>query len=536
RMLGWLDWLQQDIFLHKGPFQTYLFCTILTVVLLLLFRVLLQVYRFLQVFRNNRERLKCFDEPPRRNWLLGHLGMTNNTEEGLQEILHIYECYVNVCTWWMGPFYPIVRVFHPNYAKPILLASAAVAQKDELFYGFLRPWLGEGLLLSNGEKWSRHRRLLTPAFHFDILKLYIKIFNQSTDTMHAKWRRMAAAAEDGTVLLDSFEHVSLMTLDSLLKCTFSHNSNCQEKPSEYIAAIYELSTLVVKRENYLPHHLDCVYYLTSSGRRFQRACQIVHKFTSDVVQLRQTTLREQGDEAWLKSKQGKVMDFIDVLLLSKDEEGNGLSDEDLMAEVDTFMFEGHDTTASGISWVLYNLACHPQYQDKCRDEITQLMQGKETEELEWDELSQLPFITMCIKESLRIHPPVTTIARRCTEDVKLPDGRVIPKGVICLISIYGTHHNSAIWDNPKVYNPYRFEPENSQNRSSYAFIPFSAGHRNCIGQNFAMTEVKVVVALTLYRFRVMLDETKTIRRIAELILRAENGLWLKLEPIKPPEP
>nr|XP_014341941.1 PREDICTED: cytochrome P450 4F22-like [Latimeria chalumnae] len=350
--------------------------------------------------------------------------------------------------------------------------------------------------------------------------------------LQAKWHRRMAAVAEGTVILDMFDHVSLMTLDSLLMCTFSHNSNCQEKPSEYIAAIYELSALVLKREHYLPHHLDCVYYLSTNGRKFQRACQVVHKFTNDVVQLRRSALREQGNEAWLRSKQGKVMDFIDMLLLSKDEEGNGLSDEHLMAEVDTFMFEGHDTTASGISWVLYNLARHPQYQDKCREEITQLMQEKETKEFEWDDLSQLPFTTMCIKESLRLHSPVTSIARRCIEDVKLPDGRIIPKGVICIVSIFGTHHNPAVWEDPEVYNPFRFDPENSQSRSSHAFIPFSAGHRNCIGQNFAMTEIKVVIAMTLYRFRVMVDETKTIRRKPELILRAENGLWLKVEALR----
>ncbi|XP_029440797.1 cytochrome P450 4F22 isoform X1 [Rhinatrema bivittatum] len=516
--------------LDRTPFRVYAVSALLLLLLLLLFRALQRLAAFLQRYAANIKRLQCFPEPPRRSWILGHLGLIKNTEEGLLVVNGLVKSYIYMCSWWLSIFYPIIRIFHPDFTKSLFQASAAVAPKDELFYGFLRPWLGDGLLLSRGAKWGKHRRLLTPAFHFDILKYYVKIFKQSTDIMHAKWHKLASG---GTISLDMFEHISLMTLDSLLKCTFSYNSDCQEKPSEYISAIYELSALVVKREHFLPHHFDFIYRFSADGRHFQKACTIVHNFTGNVVQQRREALTRQGADAWLKSKQGKTTDFIDILLLSKDEDGNGLSDEEMRAEVDTFMFEGHDTTASGLSWILYNLAQHPEYQQKCREEIKELMKGKESEELDWDDLSQLPFTTMCIKESLRLHPPVTAISRCCTEDIKLPDGRVIPKGNTCLISIYGTHHNPTIWPDPETYNPYRFDPENSQKRSSHAFVPFSAGPRNCIGQNFAMAEMRVVLALTLLRFRVMPDKTKTVRRKPELILRAEGGLWLRLEAVEP---
>ncbi|XP_074836188.1 ultra-long-chain fatty acid omega-hydroxylase-like isoform X4 [Carettochelys insculpta] len=372
--------------------------------------------------------------------------------------------------------------------------------------------------------------MLTPAFHFDILKPYMKVFNQSAAIMHAKWHQLAAS---GSASVDMFEQLSLMTLDSLQKCVFSYNSNCQETPSDYIAAILELSSLVVRRQHHLLLHSDFLYHLTPDGGRFRRACDTVHRFTAAVVQQRRQALSRQGREAWLRSKQGKTVDFIDILLLAKDEDGQDLADEDIAAEADTFMFEGHDTTASGLAWVLYNLARHPSYQERCREEIKALMQDKELEQIEWEDLSQMPFSTMCIKESLRLHPPVTAVSRRCTEDIKLPDGRILPKGNICLISIYGTHHNPAVWPEPEVYNPHRFDPETSKNQSPLAFMPFSAGPRNCIGQNFAMAEMKVVLALTLLRFTVRLDETRPVRRNPQLILRSENGLWLHLEPLGP---
>uniref|UniRef100_A0A8D1BD41 Uncharacterized protein n=1 Tax=Sus scrofa TaxID=9823 RepID=A0A8D1BD41_PIG len=267
----------------------------------------------------------------------------------------------------------------------------------------------------------------------------------------AKWQHLAS---EGHTRLDMFEHISLMTLDSLQKCVFSFDSNCQEKPSEYIAAISELSALVTKRNEQIFLHKDFLYYLTPEGRRFRKACRLVHDFTDAVIQERRRTLISQGSQDFLRAKaKAKTLDFIDVLLLAKDEDGKGLSDEDIRAEADTFMFagegpgvglrnrqgslhvrdlaggpgsprlaifpmlfevagvgwgasyhegavdplvlkyprdpslfgcpSGHDTTASGLSWVLYNLAKHPEYQERCRQEVQELLRDREPKEIEW---------------------------------------------------------------------------------------------------------------------------------------------------------
>ncbi|XP_074162470.1 cytochrome P450 4F11-like isoform X2 [Sminthopsis crassicaudata] len=490
--------------------------------------ILCKVLSCFYQFHANCRQLRCFPEPPLRNWFSGHAGLIQPSEEGIQRICELVTTFREVFLLWSGPLHPVVLICHPDYIRPLTSASANISPKDKLFYGFFEPWLGDGLLLSQGDKWNRHRRLLTPAFHFDILKPYIKIFNKSTDIMHMKWRHLCVGS---SIRLNVFEHISLMTLDSLQKCVFSHNSHCQEKPSAYISAILELSALVAKRNLQPLLYWDGLYYFTSQGRCFSKACHMVHSFTDAVIQNRRQILAEQGSEAFLKDKgKGKTMDFIDVLLLTKDEDGNTLSDKDIRAEADTFMFEGHDTTASGLSWALYNLAQHQEHQNRCRQEIQELLKGRQPEEIEWDDLSQMPFLTMCIKESLRLHPPVIAISRRCTKDIQLPDGRIIPKGNTCVISIFGVHHNPTVWPNPEVYDPYRFDFDNSQKISPLAFMPFSAGPRNCIGQNFAMSEMKVVLALTLLRFRILPDEQPAQRK-PEVILRAEGGLWLKVEPL-----
>uniref|UniRef100_A0A669CSC1 aromatase n=1 Tax=Oreochromis niloticus TaxID=8128 RepID=A0A669CSC1_ORENI len=436
-------------------------------------------------------RLSCFSKPQTRSWLLGHLGKMQSTEEGLQQVDDLVQTYKHSCCWFLGPFYHLVRLFHPDYVKPLLMAPASITVKDELIYHHLRPWLGD-LLISNGEVWSRKRRLLTPAFHFDILKSYIAVFNSSSKIMHDKWCRLVA---EGKTNLEMFDHVSLMTLDSLLKCAFSYDSNCQESPSEYVSAIVELSDLATRRRENILHHWDWIYWKTQQGKRFKQA-------------------------------------------LNTDEDGKGLTDEEIQAEANTFMFAGHDTTASAICWTLYNLARHEDYQEKCRQEVMDLMEGRDGQEIEWEDLSNLPFTTMCIKESLRLHSPVPGVTRKYTQDMVLPGNRTVPAGTICLVSIYGTHHNPTVWTNPHEFDPLHFDPSNKKSQASHAFIPFSSGPRNCIGQKFAMAELRVVVALTLLRFRLtpgvnpeLGSSSGRVRRLPQIVLRAEGGLWLQLEPL-----
>lgn len=329
--------------------------------------------------------------------------------------------------------------------------------------------------------------------------------------------------------------MTLMTLDSLLKCAFSYNSNCQESTSEYVSAIVELSDLIIERRFKILHHWNWIYWKTEQGKRFKKALSIVHGYTRELVQKRRALLNQQKKGNFSVAA-NRRKDFVDLILSAEDEDGQGLSDEEIQAEASTFMFAGHDTTASAICWTLYNLANHSHYQEKCREEVLELLKERNEQKIEWEDLTSLPFTTMCIKESLRLHSPVQAVTRKYTQDMGLPGNRTVPKGIICLVSIYGTHHNPDVWSNPNEFDPMRFDPANPEAQSSSAFIPFSAGPRNCIGQKFAMAELKVVVALTLLRFRLypgVNPERGGVRRLPQLVLRAEGGLWLRVEPLSP---
>ncbi|CAN2391655.1 16-hydroxypalmitate dehydrogenase activity, partial [Pristimantis euphronides] len=296
--------------------------------------------------------------------------------------------------------------------------------------------------------------------------------------------------------------------------------------SAYIKAVFDLSSLVDYRFICLPYHNDLIFHLSPHGFRFRRALKIAHEHTDKVIKERKQSIKEDTELEKIKKK--RHLDFLDILLCAKDESGQGFSDEDLRAEVNTFMFEGHDTTASAISWILYCLAKYPEHQEKCREEIRGVLQEKK---LEWDDLGNLPYTSMCIKESMRLYPPVPGIARELKEPITFCDGRSLPEGVHIFISIYAINRCSSVWEDPEVFDPFRFSPENMSDRHSHAFLPFSAGGRNCIGQNFAMNELKVAIALTLQRFELHSVPGKEPITLPQLVLRSMNGIHLNLKKI-----
>uniref|UniRef100_A0A4W6DH24 aromatase n=1 Tax=Lates calcarifer TaxID=8187 RepID=A0A4W6DH24_LATCA len=445
---------------------------------------------------------------PKGHWLFGHVLEFKQDGTDLEKIVTWGQEYPYAFPLWFGPFVCFLNIHHPDYVKTILTST------------------GEGLLVSKGQKWFRHRRLLTPGFHYDVLKPYVKLMSDSAKTMLDKWESYANSNES----FELFEHVSLMTLDSILKCAFSYSSNCQTEggTNTYIKAVYELSDLINLRFRTFPYHNDLIFYLSPHGYRHRKACKVAHSHTAEVIRKRKEVLKEEKQLDRIQAKRN--LDFLDILLFARDEKQQGLSDEDLRAEVDTFMFEGHDTTASGISFILYSLACHPEHQKICREEILEALHGKDT--MEWEDLSKIPYTTMCIKESLRLYPPVPGISRNTTKPMTFFDGRTLPAGCHVGTSVYGIHRNAAVWENPDVFDPLRFLPENVSKRSPHAFVPFAAGPRNCIGQTFAMNEMKVVIALTLKRYQLIEDPTWKPKIIPRLVLRSLNGIHIKIKPVE----
>ncbi|XP_053324922.1 cytochrome P450 4B1-like [Spea bombifrons] len=481
------------------------------------------LYKAVRLFWKWRELVAAFRPfpGPKCHWLYGNAHEFLQIGKDLDRVLAWSQKHQYGFPLWLGNFLACLIITHPDYAKAVLSRQDP---KDNMAYKFIVPWIGEGLLVSSGPKWFQHRRLLTPGFHYDVLKPYVKVMSDCTRVMLDKFGEFGPDHS-----LEVFHDVSLMTLDTIMKCAFSYNSNCQtDSENTYIKSVYELSSLVDHRFRNFLYHNDLIYSVTPHGYRFRRALREAHQHTDKVIQQRKESLR-YGKELD-KVQQRRHLDFLDILLCARDENGQGLSDEDIRAEVDTFMFEGHDTTASGISWLFYCLAKHPEHQQKCREEIREVLGDRDC--VEWEDLGKMTYTTWCIKESLRLYPPVPGIARQLNKPITFCDGRTLPAGSVIILSIYAINRSSSLWKDPEVFDPLRFSSDNSINRHPHAFLPFSAGSRNCIGQNFAMNEMKVAAALTLQRFHLLPDLKNEPQKAPQIVLRSLNGIRLYFKPIE----
>ncbi|NWI17959.1 CP4B1 protein, partial [Crypturellus soui] len=479
--------------------------------------VLLKVAQFHQKRKKLIKALEAFPGPP-KHWLYGHNPQITQNNF-LAQIMVWAEEFPYAFPRWIGPL-PTLLIHHPEYAKTVF---ARGDPKGLATYKFLIPWIGEGLLITSGAKWFQHRKLLTPAFHYDVLKPYMSLMSDSVKVMLDKWEKNKQRKS-----AQIFNDISLMTLDTIMKCAFSYDANCQTQSNSdfYIKAVYDLSYLVVQRIQSFPLN-DFLFGMTSKGRQFEGACKLAHMHTDKIIKERKTLLFSKKEQEKIQKK--RHLDFLDILLCAKDENGVGLSDEDLRAEVDTFMFEGHDTTASGIAWLFYCMSIYPEYQQRCREEVQEILGDRDT--VEWEDLGKLTFCTMCIKESLRLFPPVPMVARHLSKPITFSDGRSLPEGLYVAVSIFALHRNRDVWEDPEVYDPMRFSPQNAAQRHSHAFVPFSAGPRNCIGQQFAMNEMKVALALTLKHFEITPDPSRPPILIPQLVLKSANGIHVHLKKI-----
>ncbi|XP_067120733.1 cytochrome P450 4c3-like isoform X2 [Centruroides vittatus] len=395
----------------------------------------------------------------------------------------------------------IVNIYKTEYIKAILSNNDVINKSPT--YRLMHPWIGTGLLTSNKEKWKQRRKLLTPAFHFNILETFQPIFNEHSFVLVQKLNKLKPNS-----WIDIVPLMSLCTLDIIGETAMGVKLRSQEnESSEYVQAVGKMESLVTERTMYPWYQFDFIYYLTSVGKEFKRCVNIIHNFT--------------------KQKKEKKP-FLDLLLHRHLIHGD-ITEEDIREEVDTFMFEGHDTTAIGISWALYNLGLYPDIQQKAYEELYSIFGDDKERPITCDDMREMKYVECVIKESLRLYPPVPFIARSHPEEFKIGD-ITMPKNAVVHIYIHSIHRDPEFYPDPESFKPERFYPENCSERNPFAYIPFSAGSRNCIGQRFALMEEKVVIGNVLRHFRICVKEKPDkMIECGQLVLRSVNGINLKFQ-------
>uniref|UniRef100_A0A9L0RA15 Cytochrome P450 family 4 subfamily X member 1 n=1 Tax=Equus caballus TaxID=9796 RepID=A0A9L0RA15_HORSE len=438
--------------------------------------------------------------------------------EKLEELVEKYPC---AFPCWVGPFQAFFYIYDPDYAKTFL---SRTDPKSKYPCKVLLPCLGKGLVSLDGPKWFQHRCLLTPGYSANILKSYVEVMAHSVNMMLGKWEKICGTQD---TIVEVFEHINLMALDILMKCAFSQETNCQINShcDLYVKSTFEASKIIFYRlYSFLRHH-NILFNFSPEGHRLQETSQMLHQHTEKAIQDRKKALEEEKRQD--NTQKRKHQDFLDVVLSVQAENRDSFSDTDLRSEVNTFLLAGQDTMPGAISWLLYHLALNPEHQERCREEIRSILGDGSS--ITWDQLDEMSYTTMCIKESLRLAPPVPSISRELSKPITFPDGLSLTAGITVVLSIWGLHHNPAIWKKPKVFDPLRFSQENSDQRHSHSFLPFSAGPRNCVGQHFAMAELKVAIALILLRFKVTPDPTRPLVFLSQVILKPKNGVHLHLK-------
>ncbi|XP_054715982.1 cytochrome P450 4V2-like [Uloborus diversus] len=388
-------------------------------------------------------------------------------------------------------------------------------------YKWLHPWLGTGLLTSHGSKWKSRRKLLTPSFHFDILKDFLPVFNEQSMSLVQLLK-----AETKKPWTDIIMPITLCTLDIICETTLGVSIGAQKNSdSEYVQAVLRASETIMERMTKPLYFMDFIFCNSKLGRQFQKDLNLLHGFTRSVIHEKKQKLLD-GNTEFLNRKRKALMDS----LLEQHVQNGNLSEEDIREEVDTFAFEGHDTTSMGISWSLYLIGLYKNVQDKIHEELDAIF-GDDTERsVTTDDLKDMKYLDCVLKESQRLYPSVPMFGRQANDEIVI-NGYKIPKGAACIVMSYVLHRDPEVFPDPERFDPDRFLPESTVGRHPYAYVPFSAGPRNCIGQRFAIMEEKIVVANILRSYSLQsLEQRDRITPAPELILRSAHPLKVKITP------
>ncbi|XP_015119502.1 cytochrome P450 4c3 [Diachasma alloeum] len=427
---------------------------------------------------------------------------------------------------WVGQ-HPYIFVSKASTVEAVLSSNRHIDKSSD--YRFLRPWLGTGLLTSHGSKWHQRRKILTPTFHFKILEDFIEVFGEQTEVLVTQLSR-----EVHNESFNIFPYVTHCTLDIICETAMGRQVFAQnDSDSEYVRAVYTIGNIIQTRQATIWYHPDLLFRISPLYEKHQQCIRVLHAFSNKVISERKMEISSNVENNNIDEGDGvkkKRLAFLD-LLIEASRDGTLLSNEDIREEVDTFMFEGHDTTSSAVCWTLYLLGCHPEYQERVIDELEQVFgEGDYDRRPTLRDLKSMKYLERCIKEALRLYPSVPLLARRIAEDVQI--GKyTIPEGTTAMVIVPMLHRDPEVFPHPEKFDPDRFLAENANGRHPYAFIPFSAGPRNCIGQKFAVLEEKAVISGVLRKYRIEAAERREdISITAELVIRAKNGLNVRITP------
>ncbi|XP_058765556.1 cytochrome P450 716A67-like [Vicia villosa] len=419
---------------------------------------------------------------------------------------------------WLGPI-PRVILTDPELVKEVF----------NKIYDFQKPnsnqlvrILATGLIVHEGEKWSKHRKIINPAFHLEKLKLMLPAFFQSCNDLINKWEGILSS--DGSCEVDAWPFVQKLASDAIARTAFGSSYEEGMRIFELQKEQAEL-TMKVLVTGYIP---GWRFLPTTTNKRLKEIDRDVIASLTDMINKR---------EREIKVGEATKNDLLGILLESNHKEIKennnkdvGMNLDDVIKECKLFYLAGEETTSVLLVWTIILLSRHPNWQARARQEVIQVFGNKKPD---FDELSRLKIMTMILYEVLRLYPPIIALPREVQKDVKVGN-LTIPAGVQFFLPALLVHHDTKLWgDDANVFNPERFsEGVLKATNGKTSFFPFGGGPRLCIGQNFTMLEAKMAIAMILQHFSFELSPTYAHAPITVITLRPKHGAQIILRKLE----
>jgi cytochrome P450 len=376
---------------------------------------------------------------------------------------------------WFG--LPYLQACDPALMQAVFLDQMDCFLKSEAQQRVLRPAVGDGLLTVEGEAWRTQRRAAAPAFRHAALLRLLPAMAQVAEAVAAS---MAEAPEGEPV--DVTPLMTRAALDVVMQTLMAGDESFDLSTAGPMMVRYLESVGTVK----LLDLLGAPDWIPRPGRaRNRRENGLVRQMAAASLHARRA--RGQFDSG----------DLLGDLIAARDPEtGRGLTDEELVANILTFIGAGYETTAVALTWALYLIASAPDVQARLHEEAARVLGDRP---ITGEDVAKLTFHDQVIKETMRLYPPVPVLQRRAIADADLGPVQVRSgEEVVCLI--YVLHRSRRLWDRPEAFDPDRFSPERSQDRHRFAFVPFGGGPRICIGAQFATFEMIAFLSTFVRRF------------------------------------
>nr|AZR39471.1 cytochrome P450 [Agasicles hygrophila] len=470
---------------------------------------------------------------------------------------------------WAGPRL-LIFITDPRDVEIILSSHDHIDKSNE--YKFFKPWLGEGLLISTGSKWKSHRKLIAPTFNLNVLKSFIDLFNANSRETVKKMQ------QEINKDFDCHDYMSEATVEILLETVMGVSKKTQDQSGyDYAMAVMRMCDILHLRHTKIWLRSDFIFTRTKHAKTQEKLLNTIHSLTKKVIKEKRAAYEKgikgstaevpdeiktqkceknenyninngqtvveglsYGQSAGLKDDidvdddvgEKKRMAFLD-LLVEASQDGSIINDEEIKEQVDTIMFEGHDTTAAASSFFLSLMGIHKDIQERVVQELDDIF-GDTDRPVTFADTLEMKYLERCLMETLRMFPPVPVIARELKYNVKLvSENYTLPAGATIIIGTYRVHRDPNTYPNPDNFDPDNFLPERSVNRHYYSFIPFSAGPRSCVGRKYAMLKLKILLSTILRHYRIHSDlKEEDFQLQADIILKRAEGFKVRIEPRK----